>query len=355
MLVIRSHFYEYTVGACSSLSEALKKNDRSRSHYLIDGVFAKCYASDLDKLIDPSRAVVLEACEEAKSLERLPPILLDLIRRGLNRSGNLVVIGGGVLQDIGCFIASVLARGLKWEYVPTTLLAQADSCIGSKSSINVGPFKNQIGTFHAPHRVWLVSSVLRTLASDEIRSGFGEVFKLQLLKGEADFRELCHDVNGLNLPISPSLLEKWCLRSLNVKKTYIEKDEYDRGVRNVLNYGHTFGHAFETATHYAIPHGIAVLLGIVTATFISAQRGLVTREHYLDVKKQLASWYHPFEEKLKKARLEQITEAMAHDKKNTTDGILCILTRGFGQMEKVKLNVQIDLLPTLKKFLYEEI
>jgi 3-dehydroquinate synthase len=355
MLVIRSHFYEYTVGACNSLSEALKMIDRSRAHYLIDGVFAKCYASDLNKLIDSSHAVVLEACEEAKSLERLPPVILDLIQRGLNRSGNLVVIGGGVLQDIGCFIASVLARGLRWEYIPTTLLAQADSCIGSKSSINIGPFKNQIGTFHAPHKVWLVSSVLSTLELDEIRSGFGEIFKFQLLKGEADFRELCQDVNGLIPPILPSLLEKWCLRSLNVKKTYIEKDEYDRGVRNVLNYGHTFGHAFETATHYAIPHGIAVLLGIVAATFISAQRGLATREHYLDVKKQLAPWYHPFQERLTKSCLEQISEAMARDKKNNMDGIQCILTRGFGQMEKVKLNVQIDLVPTLKKFLQEEI
>jgi len=355
MFVVRSHFHEYNVNNCASLSEALKQIELTRSHVLIDGVFAKYYASELNGVIDPSRAVFLEACEEAKSMERLPPVILDLIQRGLLRSGNLVVIGGGVLQDIGCFIASVLARGVRWEYIPTTLLAQADSCIGSKSSINIGPLKNQIGTFHAPHRVYLVSSVLNSLARDEIRSGFGEIFKLQLLKGEADFQELCQDLHGLNPPFPSSLLEKWCLRSLNVKKTYIETDEYDCGVRNLLNYGHTFGHAFETSTHYAIPHGIAVLLGVVAATFVSVRRGLVSQEHYLDLKNQLAPWYYPFQENLKRVSSETVLEAMKRDKKSTSNGVSCILTRGFGKMEKVKLDFQIELLPAIIKFLHEEI
>src|SRR6202012_1823914 len=99
-----------------------------------------------------------------------------------------------VLQDIGCFIASVLFRGLRWELVPTTLLAQCDSCIGSKSSINIGPYKNQIGTFYPPHRVCLTFNVLKTLPADEIRSGLGEAIKLHLLTGEKEFGGLMNEL-----------------------------------------------------------------------------------------------------------------------------------------------------------------
>jgi 3-dehydroquinate synthase len=276
-------------------------------------------------------------------------MLADSIRR----DWTLVVIGGGVLQDIGCFIASVLFRGLRWEFIPTTLLAQADSCIGGKSSINIGPYKNQIGTFYPPHRVLLTTEPLGTLPWDEIRSGLGEIIKLQLLAGEGDFEELQHDLSGFSGELK--VLAKWVHRSLLVKKSFIESDEFDRGIRNLLNYGHTFGHAYESATEYKIPHGIAVTLGILTATFLSAQLEMISLGRYQELKERLARWHQPFGEILRTCPREQIFGAIQRDKKNTGGLVRCILTRGPGAMEMRSLLLESELSPLLTTFLDAEL
>jgi 3-dehydroquinate synthase len=241
-LTIKSRAHDYTVESYADLGAELAAiAGRDRALWLVDQRMAKLYAPVITPFAPAERTVLIEATERNKSFEVLAPVFLELLQRGLKRDGLLVVIGGGVLQDIGCFIASVLFRGLRWELVPTTLLAQADSCIGSKSSINIGTYKNQIGTFYPPHCVRLTSTVLATLPPDEIRSGFGEVIKLQLLAGDPGFRELMADLQDFRS--QPELLAKWVGRSLAVKQPYIEADEYDRGIRNLLNYGHTFGHA----------------------------------------------------------------------------------------------------------------
>jgi 3-dehydroquinate synthase len=354
MLTIKSRAHDYTVEPFATLDDALRAvTRREHAFYLVDEAIAKHYAPALTAETSPERTLLVHASEEQKSYDALTPVFLELLRRGLKRDGVLVVIGGGVLQDIGCFIASVLFRGLRWELIPTTLLAQADSCIGSKSSLNIGPYKNQIGTFYPPHRVLLTSSVLASLPHDEIRSGLGEVIKLQLIQGEADFRELMADLK--NFKGQPELIAKWVARSMAVKQPYIETDEYDRGIRNLLNYGHTFGHAYESATHYGIPHGIAVILGMLTATHVSARLGLVPHAHYNELRTLLAPWHAPYGEVLKKAPRAAIFEAIKHDKKNTGDTVNCILTHGPGRMEKRPVDFKNQLVPAVEKFIDEEL
>jgi len=344
-LTIQSHSHPYTVEHFATLEAALASLTRhERTLWLVDQRFAELYPA-LGVFAPAERTVRVVANEEQKSFESLAPIFLELLKRGLKRDGLLVVVGGGVLQDIGCFIATVLFRGVRWELVPTTLLAQADSCIGSKSSINIGSYKNQIGTFYPPHRVLLAPGVLATLPPDEIRSGLGEVMKLQLLTGEAGFRELMEDLRGFTG--QPEVLAKWVQRSMEVKKPYIEADEYDRGIRNLLNYGHTFGHAYESATHYGIPHGIAVILGVLTATQLSARLGLVPSAHADELSRLLAPWHRPFAETLHGASREAIFAAIKHDKKNTGDAVNCILTHGFGRMEKRRVALGEDLMPAV--------
>lgn len=353
-LTIKSRAHDYTVESYADLGAALAAiAGRDRALWLVDKRMAELCAPVIAVVAPVERTVLIEANEGNKSFEALAPVFLELLQRGLKRDGLLVVIGGGVLQDIGCFIASVLFRGLRWELVPTTLLAQADSCIGSKSSINIGAYKNQIGTFYPPHGVRLTSAVLATLPPDELRSGFGEVIKLQLLAGEAGFRELMADLQDFHG--QPELLAKWVGRSLAVKQPYIEADEHDRGVRNLLNYGHTFGHAYESATHYEIPHGIAVVLGILTATHLSARLGLVPTAHYAELKQLLAPWHRPHGATLQRAPLDQIFRAIKHDKKNTGDAVNCILTRGAGKMEKRPVDFQSELVPTVTGFIAHEL
>ena len=354
MLTIKSRTGDYTVETFDALPTVLSAlSRRDQAHYLVDQALTRHYAADLAAIA--GQTILVEATEEQKSYERLTPIFLELLQRGLKRDGLLVVIGGGVLQDIGCFIASVLFRGLAWELAPTTLLAQADSCIGSKSSLNIGPYKNQIGTFYPPRRVLLTSAVLDTLPWDEIRSGLGEVIKLQLLKGQADFDELMIDLAGLGPASQPALLSKWTMRSLAVKQPYIEADEYDRGIRNLLNYGHTFGHAYESATHFGIPHGIAVTLGVLTATHLSVRLGLAPRAHYEDLKQRLAPWHQPFGASLRGVELAAVFQAIRHDKKNTGDAVNCILTAGPGRMEKRQVDFQNELVPAVTAFIESEL
>lgn len=344
MRTIQSRAHPYTVEEFLTLNAAIESLGRlDQMHFLVDSVLLDRLGPARRQGLPESRIVSLEASEHAKSYGALERVFLDLLERNLKRSGTLVVIGGGVLQDAGCFIASVLSRGIRWVLIPTTLLAQADSCIGSKSSINIGSYKNQLGTFYPPHRVLLVPDVLRTLPYDELRSGLGEVIKLQLLSSEAGFEELMRDLIGFESFADDrreAFLARWVRRSMDVKQPVIEADEFDHGQRLLLNYGHTFGHAYESVSDYGIPHGIAVILGMLTATALSAELGMVPAAHAERLFSLLRPWHEPYAERLAGVGREQLLQALAKDKKNSATGLTCILTRGFGAMERTPLTAE---------------
>lgn len=208
----------------------------------------------------------IEANEKAKALEQSLPLFIDLKDAGLGRSSHLTAIGGGVVQDIATFVASLFMRGIVWNYVPTTLLGMADSCLGGKSSINVGPYKNLIGNFHPPSRIEIIPAFARTLPAVEIAGGAAEAAKIAFCRGSAAF------VSYERLA-EPLLSGNWKERelaellhaTLAVKQWFIEIDEFDQAERRLLNFGHTWGHALESATSFAIPHGLAVAIGMLAA------------------------------------------------------------------------------------------
>lgn len=349
-MTIRSGSGTYSVEEFASLDDALRSvSADGRTYFLVDEEFALLPGSEPVRALPRQRVIFVKASEIAKSLEAMAQLVCRFLELGIRRDGVIIVVGGGTIQDIGCFIGSVLFRGVAWELLPTTLLAQADSCIGSKSSINVGTYKNQVGTFYPPRRVLLVPSVLGSLPWDEVRSGLGEIIKLQLIDGEAGFRELIRDLGQLES--EPTLLVKWIRRSLLVKKRFIEADEYDRGVRNLLNYGHTFGHAYESATHYAIPHGIAVILGMLTATRASAHLGLVPWAHYAELWDLLEPWQQPYHARLASVSRDEIFRSIRMDKKNSARSVNCILTKGFGQMEKRAVDLAADIMTVVGDFI----
>lgn len=349
MLTIQSHSHPYEVDSADGLVAAVAA---SASHgpgfLLVDATVARLYPEALTPFAS-ERRLVLEATEHQKSFEHLTPVFTTLIEAGFRRDWMLVVVGGGVLQDIGCFVASVLFRGCSWELIPTTLLAQCDSCVGSKSSLNVGPYKNQLGTFYPPHRIRIPFDVLRTLTLDEMRSGVGEMIKLALIAGEAPFQRLRDQLRRLDC--DPSVVQEMVMDALKFKKGFVEQDEFDRGPRNLLNYGHTFGHAYESATRYAIPHGIAVTLGVLTATYVSERLGLVPSGGAQALDAVLAPYYRPYHRALATPDFEAVLSAMRRDKKNAGGRLQCILTRGPGRMEKVPLDLEADLRPLLRDFL----
>ncbi len=345
ILTIASRAHPYAVDVLGSLQEALRSEDGRKSLFLVDAVVLALYPDAFAGL--ESRIVQVHATEEQKSLEQLTPLVCEVIGAGFRRDSTLVVVGGGVVQDIGCFIASVLFRGVRWVLVPTTLLAQCDSCIGSKSCLNVGPYKNQLGTFYPPHAVHLVFEVLGTLPPDELRSGLGEVVKLHLVEGPDAVAWLEACLAGPWKNRLPELI----VAALVIKKRFIEVDELDRGPRNLLNYGHTFGHAFESATQFAIPHGIAVTLGMLAATSFSEELGMVPPGTRAGLDLLLRPLYTPYERTVVSADPQAIYRAMKQDKKNEGDDVICILTEGPGAMRKVRLSAENQVFPMLSRFL----
>lgn len=343
---IQSKSHPYAVREASGLREAIESAVAGqRTFALVDAQVHALYPDAFAHSLPSENVRLIEATEGAKSLDALSPSIEWLLQSGFRRDCLLLVVGGGVLQDLSCFIASTLFRGVRWSLVPTTLLAQCDSCIGSKSSINVGHFKNQLGTFYPPHEVLLAFDVLRSLPPDEIRSGLGEVIKLHLIDGDEAVSRLRPKLAGY--AAQPSFLSEMVWDSLAIKQRFIEEDEFDKGVRNLLNYGHTFGHAYESATDYAIPHGISVTLGVLTATFFSSRLGWVSDEYFQGLAEWLVPYYAPYQQTMLAADPEQVLAAMRLDKKNTGDTLGCILTRGAGRMEKTKLSFDGQVRPLL--------
>jgi len=228
---------------------------------LVDAYFRGQLAESLE-----SRVIYIEATEAAKSLDKMGELLLQLKQRGINRSSTLLGLGGGVLQDITTFVASVYMRGIPWIYVPSTFLAMADSCLGGKSSINVGPAKNLVGTFHPPRSIALMAPLARSLPLVEIRGGLAEAAKICFCQGSSSFERYLELAQPIMAGVwTDAQLINLLHHVLRVKQWFIETDEFDQAERRLLNYGHTWGHALESATAYAVPHGLAVAIGMLAS------------------------------------------------------------------------------------------
>ncbi len=299
-----------------------------RAHFIIDERVAGLYREELAWALGAPSVLLLEASEAGKSLDRFPGYVEHLVSRGVRRGHLLVAIGGGIMQDITCFLAATLLRGLTWHFYPTTLLAQADSCIGSKSSINVGSAKNILGTFTPPEEVFVSTRVLRTLRDEDVRSGIGEMLKVHAIEGPDSFDRIAADYEGILT--DDGVMIGYIRDSLAIKKRLIEIDEFDRGPRNVMNYGHTFGHAIESATDYLVPHGIAVTIGMDMANFVALRLGVTSSRHVERMKGVLRKNASGFTNL--PVPVERFFAALLKDKKHTDDGLKLILPDGDGRI-----------------------
>ena len=229
--------------------------------------------------------IPIKASEEIKNVDTSLNILKGLIARSIPRSDTIAAIGGGVIQDVVTFAASVYMRGINWVYYPTTLLGQSDSCIGGKSSLNFGGWKNVIGNFYNPEAIVVQTEFLQTLAPVEIRSGIGEIIKVHMLSGQLAIADLERD---LQLYYSGNnSLDILIIRSIKLKNEILKVDALDKGIRLHMNYGHSFGHALESATNYGMPHGIAVTIGIDMANYFAYKQNLISYELFIRLRKIL--------------------------------------------------------------------
>ncbi|SDW85873.1 3-dehydroquinate synthase [Hydrobacter penzbergensis] len=299
---------------------------------VIDKKIAKLFPA-LSEILSSSRKVEIECNEQNKTIDYCQEVIRRLIEQNTRKDDTLIAIGGGITQDIVAFVSSILYRGVDWKFYPTTLLAQCDSCIGSKSSINFDQFKNLIGTFNPPSQIFINPLFLDTLSESEIRSGIGEMLHYFFTEGidiadqiSEQYESLLHDRSRLLYFIK---------NSLRIKKQVIEIDEFDTGYRHIFNYGHTFGHAIETITEYQIPHGQAVSIGMDIANYISLKLGMQEMESFQRCHTILRKNIPPFS--LNQNNINEYLSALSRDKKNKDNRLGCILSKGPGKVEKMFL------------------
>ncbi len=281
--------------------------------------------------LEADTAIFVNAIEMDKTLKAVEDVMVQLSKKGMTKNNELVVVGGGYLQDVGTLVASLYMRGIKWTYVPTTLAAMGDSCIGGKSSINAGSVKNLVGNFYPPRQVLIDPSFTLTLPDLEIIAGISEIIKICFARSYETFTvcsKLIEDWNGNSDQNSLSAVIQLSLKS---KKHFVEEDEFDVGIRKLLNFGHSFGHALESASEYKIPHGVAVLIGMIAAS--QHPRSDVSVETQVLIASSLAFCKIIGEEikaEISNVDFEKFSQALSKDKKNTNSELVLILPSSSG-------------------------
>jgi 3-dehydroquinate synthase len=334
MIHIKSNIHDYVVNFHEDFDFFSQLRCIPHKVIVIDTNVHRLYPQ-LTVGMDKDDVICIDATEINKNLDQVQNLLSKLVIRPEKRQLTLISVGGGIIQDITGFAASNLYRGINWIFVPTTLLAQADSCVGSKTSINFAGFKNILGGFYPPHQIHICVEFLYSLAPKDFKSGVGEIIKFLLLDDTKvpNIDEIQELVVSL---YQKRLLKEGIESSLKVKQSYINKDEFDVGKRNLFNYGHCFGHALEVSSQFEVPHGMAVTIGMIFANIVAKQKGWLSVDTFNQLDEKLlipniaidlmSDWFNP----------KVLLEALKNDKKRSGTDLTLILPSS-DKIEAVKI------------------
>lgn len=257
----------------------------------------------------------IEAGEEMKTIETAVQLWEILTEMNADRNALMINLGGGVISDLGGFIASTYKRGIDFINVPTTLLAMCDASIGGKTGIDLLHFKNMVGTFANPQRIFLYPEFLRTLPFEDLRSGFAEMLKHGLIKSEKHW----NDLTAID-ELSPENIFPFIEASMDIKQTVVEADFDEKSVRKILNFGHTIGHAIESLflkQGKPIPHGEAVAIGMICETRLAFLDGLIDENTQKTAVDGISKFF-PYAD-ISSLDDAELYSLMLKDKKNVTD------------------------------------
>ena len=280
------------------------------------------------------KTLIFEANENTKTLDGVTVVLNFLQKNAVTKSDQLIIIGGGITQEVGAFAAKIYKRGIPWIFFPTTLLAMCDSCIGGKAGINFGDAKNQLGLFSTPNKIFVYLDFLKTLDADAIHSGLGEILKLSIIAGGdalATYERRAKD---------ESHYKELILTAQHIKKSIVEVDEFESNYRRSMNVGHTLGHAIESLSNFTIPHGQAIVVGMILENTLSFQWGLLNQK---DLKTLNALCFELLSEKIisivKNISLDNILSLIQKDKKTTGNYAHFALIKRPGDVCFVKIKI----------------
>jgi len=326
--------YEMRVGTglLARIGLWLKERDFSGKAVIItDTTVGELYADDLERGLSNAGfdVTILEVPpgEERKSLETAGRLYDDLTEAYVERTTPVLALGGGVIGDLAGFVAATYMRGLPLIQVPTTLLAQVDSSIGGKTAVDHGQLKNIIGMFYQPKMVVADIDALKTLPEIELANGLAEVIKSAAIRNKSFFNFLDINMNKAR-QYHPSVLETIVLETARIKADIVEKDEKEEGLRGILNYGHTIGHAIEAVSDYKLKHGQAVAIGMMAAAKISSRMEILDEVDIVKLERIIEKARLPT--KMPDIDKEAVWQAMQHDKKVVQDRIRFVLLKSIG-------------------------
>ncbi|MBR4768092.1 MAG: 3-dehydroquinate synthase [Lachnospiraceae bacterium] len=267
--------------------------------------------------------------EASKTLETYASLIESMMKARMDRSDLVIALGGGVVGDVAGFAAATYERGIRYVQVPTTLLAAVDSSVGGKTGIDFGGEKNRIGAFYQPALVLTDPETFRTLSEEVYLSGVAETLKYGVIGSESLFEEC------VRIPVKDRF-EQVVKACVEMKRDFVEADEYDHGSRMLLNFGHTFGHAVEAAGEYALPHGFAVSIGMAMVTKAAVKKGYCGEETIEKLLNALKQYGLPTEPPYS---ADALLPYVLGDKKRSGDAVRIVIPRSIGRAETVPVPV----------------
>ncbi len=320
-----------------NISKILKENSINfqKCLIIIDRNISQKFISKIKKSLNKKKIYVhfFRASETNKNFNSVNKIVNILLNKNFSREDCVISVGGGIAGDISGFAASLFKRGLKFINIPTTLLSQVDSSIGGKTGVNTKFGKNLIGSFYQPNLVLSDIEFLKTLPKRELICGYGEILKHSLIANKSFYKFLDKNSDKI-LKLSSPFIERAIYESCKIKKNVIEKDEKEKGLRKILNFGHTFAHAYEASLGYSkkLNHGEAVILGMQSALSFSLKNNLIKKHDYYSILRHISEVNLP--SKIKKffkiRNLNKILSFMIKDKKNNSNKINLVLLKKIG-------------------------
>ncbi|PKQ44053.1 3-dehydroquinate synthase [Confluentibacter flavum] len=333
-----------------SLNEHIKNNNFSKIFILVDtNTHSYCLPLFLEKLETNSviEIIEIEEGEINKNIDTCVGVWNSLSELDADRKSLLINVGGGVVTDLGGFVASTFKRGIAYINVPTSLLSMVDASVGGKTGVDLGNLKNQIGVISNPNMVLIDTAYLKTLPQNQMRSGLAEMLKHGLIISE-DYWNKFRYLSQLKMDDLDDLIYE----SVLIKKVVVDEDPFENGLRKTLNYGHTLGHAIEsyflTNPHKtSLLHGEAIAIGIVLASYISTQLVGFPEENTNDIKQLFGGYYGKVE--IKESDYSPIIELLKYDKKNNHGNINFVLLEAIG---KPKIDCLVDESIIIDSFKY---
>jgi len=328
----------------ASINKAIKTTEKPV--LLIDSNIYKIYGSKILK-----RNVLIykfNAKESNKNLIECIKFTNFLEKNNINKSSTVIVIGGGIVQDVGAFSCSIYKRGIKWIYFPTTLLSMTDSCIGGKTALNYRNIKNLYALFSSPHHVILNTQFLSTLSKKDILSGLGESLKLSIIGGDRSLKTFSSNIDKA-IALDRESISKIIFNSILIKKSVIEKDEFEINERKSLNYGHSLGNAIEPMSQFYIPHGTAITLGLLVENKIAVTSFGLSKGSdrlILDLAKKLI--LPRFIKKMSELNFSSINKYLINDKKTKGKILKISVPTKIGRISFCKLTLNNTSIKTIK-------